>query len=121
MNTSEYIENLILFYNEISKFPLVRLSHQLGKSGQHFVQINFRNESRVIEYNLGFKIRSSCYVSKNLAMKNIRILETINGDEFSTLFTTVTLKKKKAIFKVYDIFGNKINKFVIKFCIFNLF
>ena len=121
MNTLDYIENLILFYNEVSKFPMVRLTHQFGNLGQHFVQMNFKNESRVMEYNLGFKIKNSCFITNKLAMKNIKILELLKSNEFSNLFINVELSKRKAIFVIYDIFGNKINKFKIKFCTFNMF
>jgi hypothetical protein len=99
----------------------MRVKFSDEKNNGKFVKLSFKSEISLFNYNLGFKVKSCCYVFNKLATINIKKLESLLESELSEMLFTVILKKKKATFKLYDIFGNCVKKVTIKFTSINAF
>lgn len=121
MHVLDYIKDLTLFYNELTIHPMNKLEFIEGENKKKFCKMSFREDQKIIDYNLGFKVKKCCYVFNKLATKNLKILEELQSDEYTELLFTVELKKNKAKFILYDIYGKIILKRKIKFVSLNLF
>lgn len=121
MHVLDYIKDLTLFYNQLTIHPMNKIEFIIGENQKNFCKMSFREDQRIIDYNLGFKIRKCCYVFNKLALKNLKILEELQSDDYSDLLFSVKLNKNRAKFIIYDIFGKVILKRKIKFVSLNLF
>lgn len=121
MNVESYIKYLHTFYSYIAAHPWAKLIKQDHVYPAR-VSLEFENDFVLMEYNLGFKVGTLCYVFQKLALENVKKLESIMlSQESKKWFINVQLKKKHCLFNCYDIYGRVVHKTKIKFASLNWF
>ncbi|MCQ2209277.1 MAG: hypothetical protein MJZ34_03190 [Paludibacteraceae bacterium] len=118
MKVLDYLNNLLNFYTELTKYPLSKLTYF---APNNLVEIHFQDQTVSMNHCFGFEIKKTCYVSGKLALKNVLALEKYLQSDFDDYMVTVKINKNSCEVYAYDVFGRVLSSDKIKFTTLNLF
>lgn len=118
MKVTDYINNLLNFYSDLSRFPISKLSFYENTMK---IEARFKDQVTVRDYNVGFIINKACYVTGKRAIMNVRVLEEFLSPELDDCLITVKINKNSCELYAYNAFGRRILSGKIKFTTINLF
>jgi len=116
METREYLNSLVNFYTEVSKYPLARIS----VIDENTCKLVFRNDPTLYSYNLGFKIRNCSWCTNKHASANILKLERILASENDTLLIGLDIHGNKLCILLYDKYGKVVAKEKLRYLSVNI-
>jgi len=118
MKPLDYINNLMNFYLTVSHYPLSKI---VFYEPAMKVEVRFKDQVSVVDYNLGFLIGKTCYITQKRAQMNVRVLEAFLSPDLDEFMVSVKINKKDLELYAYNIYGRRVLRGKIKFASINWF